>query len=105
MHLEDFLILDDSFISPAFAQKSAREIVSRFFISGISRSGSFVMSNCVVKLTLLDQKAAQVVVRLRVIRSQANSSPVMIDRLIRFSLLAQNDAEIVMRHPATRIFL
>ena len=63
------------------------------------------MGNRVVKLTLLDQKAAQVVVRLRVIRSQANSSPVMIDRLIRFSLLAQNDAEIVMRHPATRIFL
>jgi len=34
MHLEDFLILDDSFISPAFAQKSAREIVSRFFMVG-----------------------------------------------------------------------
>ena len=73
-------------------------------ISGIDRSGSFVMDNCVVKLTSLDQKPAQVIMRLRVIGPQGNGLPVMVDRLIRFSLLAENDAEIVMRHPATRIF-
>jgi hypothetical protein len=63
------------------------------------------MGDCVVKLTLLNQKSAQVVMRLRVIRPQGNGSPVMIDRLISFSLLAENDAEIVMCHPAARIFL
>src|SRR5262245_15650778 len=126
MHLEDLLVLDNGFINAASAQKSAREIVSRFIlirygcetggvpgdssveiafgykrvrkiagrlgvvgldlerllimrygvisapdaeqrntkivlcfrISGINRSGFFVMGNCLVELTLLDQKAA-----------------------------------------------
>src|SRR5512133_1176046 len=86
-------------------KKRNTEIVLCFCIGGINRSGSFVMSNCVVKLTLLNQKPAQVVMRLRIIRPQGNGSPVMIDRLIRFCLLAENDAELVMRHPASRIFL
>jgi hypothetical protein len=32
MHLEDFLVLDSGFIRTASAQKSAREIVLRFFL-------------------------------------------------------------------------
>jgi hypothetical protein len=32
MHLENFLVLDYSFIRTASAQKSAREIVLRFFL-------------------------------------------------------------------------
>ena len=32
MHRENFLVLDNGFINAAFAQKSAREIVLRFFL-------------------------------------------------------------------------
>ena len=32
VHLEDFLILDNGLTRAAFAQKSAREIVLRFFL-------------------------------------------------------------------------
>jgi hypothetical protein len=32
MHLEDFLVLDNRLIRTASAQKSVREIVSRFFL-------------------------------------------------------------------------
>ena len=32
MHLEDLLVLDNRLIRAAFAQKSAREIVLRFFL-------------------------------------------------------------------------
>jgi hypothetical protein len=33
MHLEDFLVLDNGFVTATSAQKSAREIVSRFFLA------------------------------------------------------------------------
>src|SRR5215510_14431301 len=92
-------------ISAPDPEKRNTKIILCFCIGGINCDGFFVMGNCVVELTLFDQKAAQVIMCLGVIRSQINSSPVVIDRLFRFSLLAQNDAEIVMRHPATRIFL
>src|SRR4051812_43089205 len=92
-------------ISTSDPEKRNTEVVLCFCISGINRSGSFVMSNRVGKLALLNQKPGQVVMRLCVIRPQSNGSPVMIDGLIRFGLLAENDAEIVMRHPTTRILL
>jgi hypothetical protein len=53
-------------------KKGNTEIVLCFCISGINGRGSFVMGNCVGKLTVLNQKPAQIVMRLRVIRPQSN---------------------------------
>jgi hypothetical protein len=51
MHLQDFLILDDGFIRAAPAQKSTREIVSRFFLVGYDREAGRVPGDGTIEIT------------------------------------------------------
>ena len=54
-YVERLLIMRNRVISTPDAKKRNTKIVLCFCISGIDRSGSFVMGNCVGELTVLNQ--------------------------------------------------
>src|SRR6476646_5250372 len=58
---ERLLIMRNRIISTPDSKKRNAEIVLCCCISGIDRSSSFVMGNCAVKLTFLDQEPAQII--------------------------------------------
>src|SRR4051794_1603899 len=71
-NFERLLVMGNGIISTPDSKKRHPEIVFCCRISGIDRSSSFVVANCVVKLTSLNQEPSQVIMCLRVLRPQAN---------------------------------
>ena len=60
MHLEDLLVLDNGLIRAAFAQKSAREIVLRFFLVRYGCQARGVSGDGTIEITFGYQRARKI---------------------------------------------
>jgi hypothetical protein len=60
LHLEDFLILDNGFIRATPAQKSPREIVSRFFQGGSAREAGRLPGDRTIEIVYGYQRSRKI---------------------------------------------
>src|SRR4029079_10228290 len=96
MHLEDFLVLNDGFISAAPPEKSAGEIVSRFFLVRYGCETCRVPSDGTVEITFGYKRVSKIARRLRVVGPDFERFPIMRNRVISAPDPEQRNTKIVL---------